>query len=123
MTKFDDFAIKSELDGMVVDPDKGGIVNINKFKEKELLDLLCRQAEKAKRIRTKHWLRHGYLLEMGKVLGTLYSMNIHRWALDEGMSREELEAFEKHFKDKLFGDFLRTNELIIELLRNKKSQK
>lgn len=122
MPEDEDLAMKSFIDNMVADPD-GGIVHIDKFKEKELLDLLFRLAKKAKSIRSRHWLRHGIILEMGKVLSKLYNMNIHRWALDEGMSREELEAFEKHFKDKLFGDFLRTNELIIELLRNKKSQK
>jgi len=117
-----DIAIKTAIDEMVNDPDKG-IVFIDKMTEKELLDLLMRLAKKAKSIRSRHWLRYGVLLEMGKVLSKIYSMNIHRWAIDDGMSREEIEGFEKHFKDKLFGDFLRTNELIIDLLRNKKDAK
>ena len=112
----------SFVDDIVADPD-GEIVFIDKLKEKELQDLLMRLAKKAKSIRSRHWLRHGVLLEMGKVLTKLYNMNIHRWALDEGMSKEEIEAFEKHFKDKLFGDFLRTNELIIEILRKKNLEK
>lgn len=118
MARIDDFGIKSEVDSMVVDPDKG-IVFIDKLKENELLDLLVRLAVKAKSIRSRHWLRHGYLLNMGKVLEKLYHINIHRWGLDEGKSAEELEAFEKYFKDKLFGDFHKTNQLIIELIRNK----
>src|ERR1700682_2556020 len=105
-----DLGINSELDNMVNDPDNG-IIFLDKMKEKELLDLLVRLATKSQRIKTRHWERHGYLLGMGKVLEKLYRMNIHRWGLDEGKSDVELESFEKYFKDKLFGDFLRVNEL------------
>lgn len=122
MVGFDDTLMKSELDNMVVDPDKG-IVYLDKLNEKELLDLLVRLATKSKSIKSRHWLRHGYLLGMGKVLEKLYYMNIHRWGRDEGRSDEKLEGFEKYFKDKLFGDFHHTNELILELMRKKKSEK
>lgn len=111
-----DLHIKSELDDMVNDPDKG-IVFIDKMTEKELLDLLARLALKTKSIKSRHWLRHSYLLEMGKVLETMYNMNIHRWALDNGRSGEALKEFEKEFKDKLFGDFHKTNQLILEFMR------
>lgn len=122
MTDADDLLIKTELDNMVNDPDKG-IVYLDKMSEKELLDLLVRLSQKVKRIKTRHWERHGYLLGMGKVLEMLYRMNIHRWGLDKGKSAENLEAFEKYFKDKLFGDFHKTNQLILELLRKRDTEK
>jgi len=123
MAKIDDFGIKSEFDEMVVDPGRDEIVFIDKMKEKELLDLLVRLALKAKSIKSRHSLRHGYLLNMGRVLEKLYYMNIHRWGLDQGKSEEELEAFEKYFKDKLFGDFHKTNQLILELMRKQIERK
>ncbi len=116
----DPYGIKSEIDNMVNDPENG-IVYLDKMKEKELLDLLVRLANKAKRIKMRHWERHGYLLGMGKVLEKLYFMNVHRWGRDDGKSGYELEAFENYFKDKLFGDFHRTNEVILEMLRTQKS--
>lgn len=88
------------FENLVNDPDKG-IVSIDKLKEKELLDLLVRLALKAKSIRSRHWLRQGYLLDLGKVLRRLYEMNIHRWGIDEGLPREYLKHFEEYFKDKL----------------------
>jgi len=105
-------SIKSEFDKMVKDPDNG-IIYLDKLKENELLDLLVRLVNKAKRIKSRHWLRHGYLLSAGKVLQRLYNMNIHRWGLDEGKSGEDLNAFEEYFKDKLFGDFLDINRIIM----------
>jgi hypothetical protein len=122
MTAYDS-GTKSELDNMIHDPQKDEIVLIDKLKERELVDLLVILATKAKRIQTRHWERHGYLLDMGKVLEALYRMNIHRWGLDGGKSGRDLEAFEKYFKDELFGDFHRTNELIIETLRNQQTKK
>ena len=89
------------LKDSVLDPETNEIINLNKLKEKELLDLMVRLAEKSKKIRTKHKLRHGYLMAMGKVLRRLYTMNVHRWALDEGWSKERIEEHDKYFKEKL----------------------
>ena len=89
------------LKDSVLDPGTNEIINLNKLKEKELLDLMVRLAEKSKKIRTKHLVRHGYLMAMGKVLRRLYTMNVHRWALDEGWSREKIEEHDKYFKEKL----------------------
>ena len=89
------------LKDSVLDPGTNEIINLNKLKEKELLDLMVRLAEKSKKIRTKHLVRHGYLMAMGKVLRKLYTMNIHRWGIDEGLSREEIEKHEEFFKKKL----------------------
>lgn len=116
MIGFDDSFMKAGLNNMVHDPDKG-IVNLDKMKEKDLLDLLVRLTQKTKSIKTRHWLRHGYILGIGKVLEKLYFMNIHRWALDDGKSGPELKKFEEYFKDKLFGDFHQSNQVIIEMMR------
>ena len=94
MTGFDDFGIKAELDNMVNDPENG-IVYLDKMSEKNLLDLLVRLAQKAKRIKTRHWERHGYLLGMGRVLENLYNMNIHRW----GLMREDPVKNWKHSRN------------------------
>ena len=89
------------LKDSVLDPGTNEIINLNKLKEKELLDLMVRLAEKSKKIRTKHLVRHGYLMTMGKVLRRLYTMNVHRWGIDEGLSREEIEKHDEFFKKKL----------------------
>jgi hypothetical protein len=52
----------------------------------------------------------------------MYNMNIHRWALDKGRSGEALKEFEKEFKDKLFGDFHKTNQLILEFMRKREKE-
>jgi hypothetical protein len=90
--------MKDLVGGMVVDPDDG-IVFLNQLNEKQLTDLLFRQAKKIKSIRSRHWKKHGYLLDMNKVLIHLYSMNVHRWGIDEGIPREQLEDFERYFNN------------------------
>jgi len=91
----------SIAENMIVDPIKGGLIFIDKLKEKELLDLLVGLAKNAKSIRSQHWKRNGILLEMAKVLRRTYEMNVHRWGLDDGISREELDFFEKRFENAL----------------------
>ncbi len=99
--KEEDRRKKNPLYDSVYDPVTKEIIDLSNLKEKELLDLMVRLAEKSKKIRTKHDIRHGYLLAMGKVLRRLYSMNVHRWGLDDGLSREKLEELEEYFKEKL----------------------
>jgi len=113
-------SIKSEIANTVNDPDKGRVY-LPKLKEKELLDLLVRLAIKAKSIKSNHLSRHWVLLDTGKVLQSLYSMNLHRYALDEGLSREDMEAFEKQFKDKLFEDFLHFTRTVLTIHEMRKS--
>lgn len=91
----------SFVENVVVDPGKDDLVFLDKLKEKELLGLLVRIAEKAKSIRSQHWKRNGYLIDIAKVLRRTYEMNVHRWGLDEGISREQLEFFEKRFENAL----------------------
>jgi len=86
---------------MIFDPVKEDIVFLHTLKEKELLDLLVGLAEKAKSIRSLHWKRNGFLIDMAKVLRRTYEMNVHRWGLDAGISREQLGFFEKRFEDAL----------------------
>lgn len=93
--------VKDELiDDMVADPDNG-IVFLTNLKEKELLDLLFRLTKKAKSIRSQHYKRHGYLMDSAKVLRNVYAMNLHRWGIDGGISREQLVFFEEQFKSAL----------------------
>ena len=95
----DDDSANAFLEGMVTDPD-GDLVFLDILNEKELLDLLFRLTKKAKAIRTsKHLLRHGNLLDTVKVLHRIYTMNLHRWGIDSGMSREKLEFFENEYKN------------------------
>jgi len=94
-------AADSFAENVVVDPGKDDLVFLDELKEKELLGLLVRIAEKAKSIRSQHWKRNGYLIDMAKVLRRTYEMNVHRWGLDGGISREELDFFEKRFEDAL----------------------
>ena len=89
------------LDDLVLDPGKDDVVFLDVLKEKELLSLLVRIAEKSKSIRTKHIIRSGYLVDLAKVLRRTYEMNIHRWGLDDGISREDLDFFEKRFEHAL----------------------
>lgn len=95
----DDDSANAFVEGMVADPD-GDLVFLDKLNEKELLDLLFRLTKKAKAIRrSKHLLRHGNLLDTAKVLHRIYAMNLHRWGIDSGMSREKLEFFEHEYKN------------------------
>ena len=89
------------VEGMVVDPDGGDLILLDKLTEKELLVLLVKIAEKAKRIRSKHSIRHGTLLDLAKVLRRTYDMNLHRWGIDKGISQEKLDFFEHKFKNAL----------------------
>lgn len=89
------------LEDAVIDPGKDDLVFLDNLKEKELLELLVSIAEKAKSIGSQHWKRNGYLIDMAKVLRSTYEMNVHRWGLDDGISREDLDFFEKRFEDAL----------------------
>ena len=96
MDASDDF-----VESTVVDPDAGDSIQIDNLKEKELLDLLVKCAQKSKSIRSKHEIRHGWLMDTAKVLRQIYMMNLHRWALDKGISKEQQDFFEHQFKDAL----------------------
>ena len=99
--KEEDRRKKNPLYDSVYEPVTKEIIDLSNLKEKELLDLMVRLAEKSKKIRTKHLVRHGYLMAMGKVLRRLYTMNVHRWGIDEGLSREKIEEHDEFFKKKL----------------------
>ena len=95
----DDDSTDAFMEGIVTDPD-GDLVFLDELNETDLLDLLFRLTKKAKAIRTsKHLLRHGNLLDTAKVLHRIYAMNLHRWGIDSGMSREKLEFFEHEYKN------------------------
>ncbi len=93
--------LDNPLKDAVSDPDGRGLIFLDKLTEKELLALLVKIAEKAKRIRSKHELRHGTLMDLAKVLRRTYDMNLHRWGIDDGISREKLDFFEHQFKNAL----------------------
>jgi len=95
----DDDSADAFVEGIVTDPD-GDLVFLDKLNETELLDLLFRLTKKAKAMRrSKHWLRHGNLLDTAKVLHSIFAMNIHRWGINSDMLREKLEYFEHEYKN------------------------
>ena len=95
----DDDSADAFMEWIVADPD-GDLVFLDKLNETELLDLLFRLTKNAKAmIKSKHWLRHGNLLDTAKVLHMIHTMNIHRWEINSDMLREKLEYFEHEYKN------------------------
>lgn len=84
---------------VVVDPDTHKLLNLSQLKEQELVKLFDRSWAKVKRFRTRHYLKHGYLLNCVAILKRLYQMNLHKWGRDEGRSAQDLEFFEKYLKE------------------------
>ena len=84
---------------VVPDPSgEKGLLDISKMKEKNLAVLFDQTWAKAKRIKTKHSSKHGWLLNCATILRRLYLINLHKWARDEGRSGVSLEGFEEYFK-------------------------
>ena len=88
--------IKRITENYVPDPDMDGLVNISTMSEKEFVNLFDRSWSKVKRIKTRHWSKHGWILNCLTILNKLYEKNVHKWGRDEGRSGESLEAF-KHY--------------------------
>jgi hypothetical protein len=79
-------------ENVVLNPDNRQLVNISNLKEGELMELFEKNWAKAKRFRTRHDLKHGYLLNCATILKRLYVLNLHKWGRDEGQSAENLET-------------------------------
>jgi hypothetical protein len=85
-------------ENVVIDPSGQKLVDVSNLTEKELVGLFERNWEKAKRFRTGHSLKHGYLLNCAAILKKLYLLNLHKWGRDEGRSTEDLRAFEEKLR-------------------------